>query len=92
MLTSAARRRISPAASCSCFRLPDGKLRIEQIKPLLHGIGVEHHVQPHVISISQATEMGTVYTKKELKTLASFAHDNGMLLHVDGARTRKCSR
>jgi threonine aldolase len=65
---------------------PDGKLRIEQIKPLLHGIGVEHHVQPHVISISQATEMGTVYTKKELKTLASFAHDNGMLLHVDGAR------
>ena len=65
---------------------PDGKLRVEQIKPLLHGIGVEHHVQPHVISISQATEMGTVYTKKELRTLASFAHDNGMLLHVDGAR------
>ena len=65
---------------------PDGKLRVEQIKPLLHGIGIEHHVQPHVISISQATEMGTVYTKKELKTLASFAHDNGMLLHIDGAR------
>src|SRR4029079_7612917 len=65
---------------------PDGKLRVEQIKPLMHGIGVEHHVQPGVISISQATEMGTVYTKKELKTLASFAHDNGMLLHVDGAR------
>src|ERR1043166_7339727 len=65
---------------------PDGKLRIEQIKPLLHLIGVEHHVQPHVISISQATEMGTVYTKKELKTLALFAHEHGMLLHVDGAR------
>jgi threonine aldolase len=65
---------------------PDGKLRVEQIKPLLHGIGVEHHVQPGVISISQATEMGTVYTKKELKTLADFAHDNNMLLHVDGAR------
>jgi threonine aldolase len=65
---------------------PDGKLRIEQIKPLLHGIGVEHHVQPAVITISQATEMGTVYTKKELKTLAAFAHDHGMLLHVDGAR------
>jgi threonine aldolase len=53
---------------------------------LLHGIGVEHHVQPGVITISQATEMGTVYTKKELKTLADFAHDHGMLLHVDGAR------
>jgi len=64
----------------------DGKLRIEQIKPLLHGIGVEHHVQPSVITISQATEMGTVYTQKELKTLTDFAHDNGMLLHVDGAR------
>ncbi len=65
---------------------PDGKLRVEQIKPLLHGIGVEHHVQPAVIAISQATEMGTVYTKDELKTLADFAHDHGMLLHVDGAR------
>src|SRR5829696_8722857 len=65
---------------------PDGKLRVEQIRPLLHGIGVEHHVQPGVITISQATEMGTVYTRKELKTLADFAHENGMLLHVDGAR------
>ena len=65
---------------------PDGKLRAEQIKPLLHGIGVEHHVQPRVISVSQATEMGTVYTKKELKALADFAHDHKMLLHVDGAR------
>src|SRR5215207_1146004 len=65
---------------------PDGKLRVEQIKPLLSGIGVEHHVQPRVISISQATEMGTVYNKQELKTLADFAHDHDMLLHVDGAR------
>jgi threonine aldolase len=65
---------------------PDGKLRVEQIKPLLHGIGVEHHVQPRVITISQVTEMGTVYTQDELKTLADFAHDNGLLLHVDGAR------
>ena len=65
---------------------PDGKLRAEQIKPLLHGIGVEHHVQPRVISISQATEMGTVYTRDELKALAAFAHENGLLLHVDGAR------
>ena len=65
---------------------PDGKLRVEQIKPLLHGIGVEHHVQPRVITISQATEMGTVYTRDELQTLADFAHHNGLLLHVDGAR------
>ena len=64
----------------------DGKLRVEQIKSMLHGIGVEHHVQPRVISVSQATEMGTVYTKKELKALADFAHDHNLLLHVDGAR------
>ena len=73
---------------CKLIIIPtrDGKLRVEQIKPLLYGIGVEHHVQPRVISISQATEMGTVYTKEELKTLADFAHDHNMLLHVDGAR------
>ena len=65
---------------------PDGKLRIEQIKRFMHGLGDEHHVQPGVIAISQATEMGTAYTIKELKTLADFAHDNDMLLHVDGAR------
>lgn len=67
-------------------RTPDGKLRVDQIKPFLHATGVEHHSQPRVISISQATEMGTVYTKNELKTLARFAHDHNMLLHVDGAR------
>src|ERR1051325_9111999 len=50
------------------IRTTDGKLRIDDIKPFLHGIGVEHHVQPRVISISQATEMGTVYTKSELQT------------------------
>src|SRR5690348_13479683 len=68
------------------IRTTDGKLRIDDIKPFLHGIGVEHHVQPRVISISQATEMGTVYSKSELKTLARFAHDHDLLLHVDGAR------
>ncbi len=65
---------------------PDGKLRPELIKHFLHGVGFEHHVQPGIISISQATEMGTVYSKDEIKTLAKFAHKNNMLLHVDGAR------
>ncbi|HET6979603.1 MAG TPA: low specificity L-threonine aldolase [Pyrinomonadaceae bacterium] len=68
------------------LKTPDGKLRVEQIKPLLHGMGVQHYVQPGVITVSQATEMGTVYFKKELKELARFAHDNGMLFHMDGAR------
>jgi threonine aldolase len=64
----------------------DGKLRPDDVKPFLHGIGSEHHVQPRVISVSQATEMGTVYSKNELKTLGRFAHDHNLLLHVDGAR------
>jgi threonine aldolase len=73
---------------CKLIVIPttNGKLRVEQIKPYLNLAGNEHHVQPRVISVSQATEMGTVYTKKELRTLSSFAHDNNMLLHVDGAR------
>lgn len=65
---------------------PDGKVRAEQVKPFLEHIGFEHHVQARVISISQATEMGTVYTASELKALASFAHKHEMLLHMDGAR------
>lgn len=65
---------------------PNGKIRSEQVKPFLHGVGFEHHVQPRVISVSQSTEMGTVYTPRELKTLANFAHKNNMLLHMDGAR------
>ena len=65
---------------------PEGKLKASQMGPLLHNLGFEHHVQPRVISISQATEMGTVYTPRELKALSSFAHENGMLLHMDGAR------
>lgn len=68
------------------LQTPDGKLRVEQLEPLVHVFGNEHHVQPRVVSISQATEMGTVYKKKELKAIADFAHANNMLLHVDGAR------
>ena len=68
------------------LQTPDGKLRLEQLEPLVHVFGNEHHVQPRVISVSQATEMGTVYQRDELKAIAKFAHANNMLLHVDGAR------
>ena len=64
----------------------DGKLRIPDIERHLRGVGFEHHAQPRVVSIAQATEMGTVYTVDELRELAAFAHANGLLLHVDGAR------
>ncbi len=73
---------------CKLLSVPTdgGKITVDQIKPFLHGVGFEHHVQPRVISISQSTEMGTVYTPQETKTLADFAHKHDMLLHVDGAR------
>ena len=65
---------------------PDGKLTPEQVEPLLARLGDQHHVQPRVVSVSQPTELGTVYTVEELAGLAAFAHGRGMLLHVDGAR------
>lgn len=64
----------------------DGKLTKDLVKRHLHGLGVEHHVQPRVVSITQSTELGTVYTADEIRTLADFAHANGLLLHMDGAR------
>jgi len=75
-------------SGCKLLALPtpDGKLRAEQVEPLLKRAGDQHHVQPRVISVSQATEVGTVYTPEELARLASFARERGMLLHVDGAR------
>ena len=65
---------------------PDGKLTPELVKTQLHGFGFEHHSQPKAISISQPTELGTLYTLDELKALADLAHSHDMYLHVDGAR------
>ena len=64
----------------------NGKLTVEAVRSRYHGIGVQHHVQPRVISITQATEAGTVYQPEEVASLSRFAHDHGMFLHVDGAR------
>jgi threonine aldolase len=73
---------------CKLLTVPseDGKITVEQIAPFLSSVGFEHHSQPKVISITQATEYGTVYTPEEIETLAAFAHDNDMYLHLDGAR------
>lgn len=65
---------------------PDGKLTRALLEPFLLHLGNEHHNQPRVISITQATELGTVYTPLEIRALADFAHANGMLLHMDGSR------
>jgi threonine aldolase len=64
----------------------DGKLTPGLVEPLIRRMGDEHAVQPKLISISNATELGTVYDAKEVRALSDLAHANGMLLHVDGAR------
>lgn len=64
----------------------NGKITPDQVKPHLHGFGFEHHAQPKVISITQPTELGTLYTINEIKQLADLAHEHNMYLHVDGAR------
>ncbi|MBI3476682.1 MAG: low specificity L-threonine aldolase [Acidobacteria bacterium] len=63
-----------------------GKLTVETVEHAYHGIGDQHHVQPKVISITQSTEMGTVYQRAEVEALARFAHERDMFLHMDGAR------
>jgi len=64
----------------------DGKLRPEQVEALAHAIGVEHHAQPGVVSITQSTELGTLYSADEIGALADVAHGHGMTVHMDGAR------
>ena len=65
---------------------PDGKLTPDFVRTRLHGFGFEHHSQPRAISITQSTELGTLYTLDEIRALADLAHSYNMYLHVDGAR------
>jgi threonine aldolase len=73
---------------CKLIPLPhmDGKITLDSVRHAYHGVGDEHHSQPRVISITQSTEMGTVYQAEEIRALAQFAHEHSMFLHVDGAR------
>ena len=64
----------------------NGKLTVQNARSELHDFGFEHHSQPGLISITQSTELGTVYTLEEIKALSDLAHSHGMYLHVDGAR------
>lgn len=64
----------------------DGKLTVDAVAPYLGWLGTEHHPQPRVLSISQTTESGTLYTVDEIAELAALAHGHGLVVHVDGAR------
>jgi threonine aldolase len=80
----------APEKFTGCKLLPvqpiNGKLTPSNVQLHLKGFDFEHHSQPRVISISQVTEMGTVYQPDEIRALAELAHKNNMLLHMDGAR------
>lgn len=65
---------------------PDGKINPVLIGKHMHGFDFEHHSQPKVVSITQSTEMGTVYTAKEIREIADYVHSRGLFLHMDGAR------
>ncbi len=65
---------------------PNGKLTVDLVKKHMHGFGFQHHAQPKVISISQPTELGTLYSPQEIMSLADYAHQHNMYLHMDGAR------
>jgi threonine aldolase len=64
----------------------DGKLTPDLIDREAWGWGDEHRAQPLVVSITQTTELGTLYTADEIRTIADHVHERGMKLHLDGAR------
>jgi threonine aldolase len=80
----------APERFSGCKLLPvptaDGKLRPDDLPSLLLSRGDEHRAQPRVVSIAQATELGTVYRPAELRALTDAAHANDLLVHMDGAR------
>ncbi|HET6557531.1 MAG TPA: low specificity L-threonine aldolase [Prolixibacteraceae bacterium] len=80
----------APEKFTGCKLLPvetiKGKISPVGIRRYLHGFDFEHHSQPKVISISQVTELGTLYTVEEIKAICDLAHEYGMYVHMDGAR------
>ncbi|WP_240506636.1 threonine aldolase family protein [Thermoactinospora rubra] len=65
---------------------PDGKLTPSLVDLQAWGFGDVHRAQPRVVSISNTTELGTVYTPEETRAVCDHAHSLGMLVHLDGAR------
>jgi threonine aldolase len=65
---------------------PDGKLTPDLIAGAVRNVGFEHASQPRVVSITQSSEYGTVYSREELAAVAAAARSFGLRVHVDGAR------
>ncbi|QNF95163.1 low specificity L-threonine aldolase [Janibacter sp. YB324] len=65
---------------------PDGKLTPELIRAYPARVGDEHFAQVGVVSITNSTEVGTVYTPAEIRAIADLVHEMGWVLHLDGSR------
>jgi threonine aldolase len=73
---------------CKLVTIPtkDGKIYADEIVSKIQRVNDQHHPQAKVISISQSTEYGTVYTVDEIKSIATVARENNLFLHMDGSR------
>lgn len=71
VLLAGADGKLEPAALAAALDAPD------------HGV---HHVRAAAVSLTQASEAGTVYTPDEVKAIADLAHGRGLKVHMDGAR------
>lgn len=65
---------------------PEGKLGPDDVRRWEAKRGDEHHVQPRIVSITQASELGTVYRPDEIGAIADAAHALDMYVHMDGSR------
>lgn len=85
----------APEKFIGCKVIPinhnDGKVSPCDVKKYLNGFGFQHHSQPKVLSISQPTELGTLYTFDEIKQLADLMHSYDCYLHMDGSRIANAS-
>lgn len=64
----------------------NGKITVQDIKNKLVDLHNYHKVQPKVISITQSTEFGTLYSREEIIDITHFAHENNLYVHIDGSR------
>ncbi|MFA5712606.1 MAG: beta-eliminating lyase-related protein [Bacteroidales bacterium] len=73
---------------CKIVPLPhkNGKVSLHTVANSFEGLGFQHSSQPLILSISQPTELGTLYTPQEIRELAQLMHSYGGFLHIDGAR------
>jgi len=80
----------APERITGCKLIPiqttNGKLTVDLIKDHITGEDDQHHSASKIISVTQSTELGTVYSVAELKEITAFAHKNNLLVHMDGAR------